>query len=66
MTKELEDLLNDSHYREITDRLHVIMSTINEHIIQHPVSKINKKIYKKVEKAQNLLWEAYQESAKNL
>lgn len=66
MTKELEDLLNNGHYHEITDRLHVIMSTINEHIIQHPVSKINKKIYKKVEKAQNLLWEAYQESAKNL
>jgi hypothetical protein len=42
------------------------MSIIDEHIIQHPVGKINKKIYKKVEKAQTLLWEAYQESGKNL
>ena len=66
MTKELEDFLNEGHYHEITDRLHVIMSIIDEHIIQHPVGKINKKIYKKVEKAQTLLWEAYQESGKNL
>jgi len=66
MSKELENLINEHHYHEIADRLHVIITHIDTHIIQHPVSKINKKIYKKVEKAQTLLWEAYQESGKNL
>jgi len=66
MSKELEDFLNEGHYHEMADRLHVIMSTIDTHITQHPVSKINKKIYKQVEKAQNSLWEAYQEAGKNL
>lgn len=66
MSKELENLINEGHYHEIADRLHVIMTNIDTHIIQHPVSKINKKIYSKVDSAVSLLWEAYQEAGQKL
>jgi len=66
MSKELENLINEGHYHEIADRLHVIITNIDTHIIQHPVSKINKKIYSKVDSAVSLLCEAYQEAGQKL
>lgn len=66
MNKDLNEFLTSDHYHEVADRLSVIMSTIDDHLIQHPVSKINKNIYNQLEKAQNCLWEAYQEAGKNM
>ena len=64
MTKEindsLKDLLDEFHYHEATDRLHIVMSTIDDHLIQHPVCKLYKEISNRIEQAQSLLFEAYQ------
>lgn len=57
----VKDKLDQFHYHEALDRLHVVMSTINDHILQHPVCKLEKKVGNKVDKALILLFEAYQE-----
>lgn len=52
--------LTKEHYHEFIDRMHVITSNIDTHIIQHPICKLDKEICTKVEKAMDLLYEAYQ------
>lgn len=42
------------------DRLHVIMSNIDDHLLQHPVAKVDKKLNLHLNKALEELWEAYQ------
>jgi hypothetical protein len=42
------------------DRLHVAMDTINTHIQQHPVSKMDTEIKDHICKAVDHLWLAYQ------
>lgn len=61
-----EDLLTKEHYHEMTDRLHVVSCIINDHLIQHPVNKLNKEINKSIEQALELIHEAYQISGKKL
>ena len=58
--------LNSGHYHEMVDRLHVIMCTIDEHLIQHPVAKLDKDVSKKIEEALDLLHEAYQQAGSRL
>lgn len=53
------DLLNDGHYRELLDRLRVIGSMCDDHLLQHPVCKIDKQVTKEVENAVNALTRAY-------
>lgn len=53
--------INDGHYLELMDRLHVLMCTLDEHCVKHPVSKKNKDIKFKLEYALGQLWDAYQE-----
>jgi hypothetical protein len=57
-----KDKLDQFHYHEALDRLHVIMCTIDEHLIQHPVCKLEKTVGNKVEEALTLLYQAYQET----
>jgi hypothetical protein len=57
---KLKDKLNPGHYHEIMDRLHIIMENINDHLIQHPVAKVDKKVNSHLNKALEELWEAYQ------
>lgn len=52
--------LTSDHYHEIIDRLHIITCTINDHILQHPVCKLDKDVCTKVETALDILYEAYQ------
>jgi hypothetical protein len=52
--------LDDYHYHELLDRLHVIMSTIDDHLIQHPVCKIETNIKDHITNAVDHLWLAYQ------
>ena len=61
-----EDLLTKEHYHEITDRLHVVSCMINDHLIQHPVNKLDKEVSQPIEQALNLIYEAYQISGKKL
>lgn len=58
--KDLEKLIENYQWHEALDRTHVICSNINDHLIQHPVCKLDKEINSKVEAALTLLYEAYQ------
>jgi len=55
-----EDLLTKEYYHEMTDRLHVVSCIINDHLIQHPVNKLDKEVSQPIEKALELIHEAYQ------
>jgi hypothetical protein len=57
----VKDKLDKFHYHEMLDRLHVVMSTIDNHILQHPVCKLEKEVCTKVDEALTLLFQAYQE-----
>lgn len=52
--------LDEFHYHELLDRLHVTMSNIDDHLQQHPVAKLNTDIKDLISEAQDKLWEAYQ------
>lgn len=52
--------INEGHYLEIMDRLHVIMMNIQDHVIDHPLTDNHPDVKKKVKKAQIKLWKAYQ------
>ena len=52
--------INDGHYLELMDRIHVVSCTIDEHILNHPLCEINKDVQHKVDEALELMMEAYQ------
>jgi hypothetical protein len=56
--------INNGHYLELMDRLHVIMCTLEDHCIKHPLTKKEKSIKFTLESAMNELWDAYQEVGK--
>lgn len=57
---ELGDLLDEVKYHEITDRLLITCENISNHLIQHPVCKLDKDVSVNIEKALELLFKAYQ------
>lgn len=59
-------LLEKSHYREILDRTFIILNNIDNHLIQHPVSKLDKEVSNKIEKAHLILSEACQLTGQKL
>jgi hypothetical protein len=59
-------LLEKSHYREILDRTFIILNNIDNHLIQHPVSKLDKEVSNKIENAHLILSEAYQLTGQKL
>ena len=43
--KEKEKVeINDGHYHEMLDRLHVQMSVLEEHVLSHPVADKHKEV----------------------
>jgi len=52
--------LDDYHYHELLDRLYVVMSIIDDHLIQHPVCKIETDIKDHIDNAVDQLSMAYQ------
>ena len=60
MAKDLTILLDKFHYHEAMDRTHILCENINDHLLQHPVCKLDKEIGMKVELALDTLYEAYQ------
>ena len=52
--------INDGHYLELMDRIHVVSCTIDDHILNHPLTEVNKDIQSKIDEALELLMEAYQ------
>lgn len=57
----MKNKINEGHYLELMDRLHVLMCNLQDHCVKHPVSKKNKEIKFKLEYALGQLWDAYQE-----
>lgn len=52
--------INDGHYLELMDRLHVIMSNLNDHCVKHPLAQSDDEIKFKIEYALGQVWDAYQ------
>lgn len=52
--------LNDGHYLEAMDRLHVVTCMMEEHLINHPIFTMNKDLTKLVNYSIINLLEAYQ------
>lgn len=52
--------LTDLHYHELLDRTYIMISDIENKLINHLASETNKEILDKLEAANNMLSEAYQ------
>jgi formyltetrahydrofolate hydrolase len=52
--------INDGHYLELMDRLHVIMCTLNEHCLEHPLAQNDEDIKFHIDYALGQLADAYQ------
>ena len=58
--KQKKNSINDGHYLELMDRLHIVMSTLNDHCLEHPLSQSDKEIKFQIEYAIGQIWDAYQ------
>lgn len=56
----MKNKINDGHYLELMDRLHVQTSMIDDHLVNHPLTKKIKKAKKLIDHAVICLAEAYQ------
>ena len=56
----MKNEINDGHYLELMDRLHIVMMNIQDHIISHPLTENEPDIQNKIEQASYKLFEAYQ------
>lgn len=56
--------LSEFHYHEALDRTYIIINIIENSLTYHPVFKKHKKLRKKVNKAIDVLCDAYQEIGK--
>lgn len=52
--------INDGHFLELMDRLHVVNCMIEDHITTHPLTTSLPEVKNLVEEAQTRLMEAYQ------
>jgi hypothetical protein len=52
--------INEGHYLELMDRLHVIMCTLNDHCLEHPLTQTDEDIRFHIDIALRHLWDAYQ------
>lgn len=58
--KRKKNLINKGHYLELMDRIHVLCCTLDEHILNHPLSENESDIQNKLDEALMLLLDAYQ------
>jgi hypothetical protein len=56
----MKNKINDGHYLELMDRLHVQTCMIEDHLANHPLTKKIKKAKKLIDSAGMSLAEAYQ------
>lgn len=52
--------INDGHYFELMDRIHVITCNINDHVLEHPLTEKLDNVKKLIDEAIDKLSEAYQ------
>lgn len=55
-----KDKINNGHYLELTDRVHVISCIFEDHIYNHPLAEEDKEIRKVTDKIIGLLGKLYQ------
>ena len=55
-----KNLINKGHYLELMDRIHIVCCTIDEHILNHPLSENEPDIQNKLDTALSLLLDTYQ------
>jgi hypothetical protein len=60
----MENKINQGHYLELMDRLHVVMCTIDDHCIKHPLGKQEREIRNLLYTAIDNIYDAYQEVGK--
>jgi hypothetical protein len=58
--KQRKNSINAGHYLELMDRIHIVCCTIDEHILNHPLSENEPDIQNKLDEALSLLLDAYQ------
>ena len=56
----MKNKINDGHYLELMDRLHVQTCMIDDHLVSHPLTKKIKKAKNLIDDAVMSLAEAYQ------
>lgn len=56
----MSEKINNGHYLELMDRMFVAMATINDHILEHPLTEQESEIKQYIEDAISNLWDAYQ------
>ena len=59
-SKKIGIELDDFHYHEALDRLKIIIDNIDNHLIQHPVLKLETEVKDSVIEGTDALWKAYQ------
>jgi len=55
----MENKINEGHYSELLDRLHIVIDNIDSHLLEHPLAQQEHKIKKLIERATENLAEAY-------
>lgn len=58
--KQKKNSINKGHYLELMDRIHVLCCTLDEHILNHPLSENEPDIQQILNEALMLLLDAYQ------
>lgn len=58
--KPKTNLINNGHYLELMDRVHIVCCTIDDHILNHPLSENEPDIQNKIDEALSLLMDVYQ------
>lgn len=52
--------INDGHYLELLDRTHIIMSNVNDHLLEHPLTEDDEELKRMFEQIIEALWDTYQ------
>ena len=52
--------INDGHYLELLDRTHVILSNVNDHLLEHPLTENDEELKRMFEHIIEALWDTYQ------
>lgn len=52
--------INDGHYLELLDRTHVILSNVNDHLLEHPLTENDEELKRMFEQIIEALWDIYQ------
>jgi hypothetical protein len=60
MGKKDKIIINEGYYSELMDRLFVAGDSVSVYCLKHPLAQKEKKVKKKISKALDLLFDAYQ------